>query len=450
MKKLIAISVMLVLVAGAVFAETTVSGQATTGLVIVSGDDAKVTVGGKEVSTKPKTKGSIGDAQITLSGTNEEGTLGGNLRIKADEVGLETGIGFANLFVWWQPIPQVKIFLGIDQDGKFGTDALEGWAYHQGAEGYMNNHDWGFWRTVFPGNWDGFGLALSVYPVEGLDINIVVPTGKTAWRQNTINGIQREWRIDEMYIKGLRLNANYNIDGVGKIMLTYLGQNAVASSEQDYAFPLNGNADDTWEGNNTKGLFGASFLLTAVENLQVHVGGSIKIANDDEKCNWGAFAKLIDEDCVSPTYIGIGATYSADAFGVKARAAYGMNQEFKLPKEITGLTYDLGGTSKDVSVFNFSVMPYYKLEKLTIFCDVGANMTLYSGDVKDQLDISGYTEFFVNPYITVPLSGGKFQIGLKINNFSKNVELDGTVPGYLKETKSHTTFSVPMAIGFSF
>jgi hypothetical protein len=446
MKKIIAISVMFALFAGAVFAETSVSGGVETRFS-VSGDTGK-TDGGNAV--KPTMKGEIGTANIKLSGKNDDGTLGGAVKLRGEDIirggswsgtinatkyseistlaGTQTasisgsttsGAWVHTAYVWWQPISQVKIFLGIDQDGMFGTDPLTSWGYHRGSEGFINNHDWDFWRMVFPGNWDGFGLAFSLYPVDGLDINLVIPTGGTSWPQATGDQIGKNWRVDEMLVAGLRLNINYAIPDVGKLMLTYIGANAYASTGN----PANQNSlgfadsDADKQKVKTNGMFGASFLLTMVEGFQIQPGISMVLANTS---NW----KANGDDAKSLIYAGLGVHYTADAFGVKARVAYLMNGG---PGAPTGVDYY---GSKDVSHMRFSVMPWYAMESLTVFCDIGANMTM----VKDS---DAAVEFFVNPYVTVPISGGKFQAGLKINNFNKYAG-------------DKTTWSVPMLLGFNF
>jgi len=103
---------------------------------------------------------------------------------------------------------------------------------------------------------------------------------------------------------------------------------------------------------------------------------------------------------------------------VKARAAYRMNVAF----------------DEDRTDLFFSVMPYYSLEGLTIFCDIG-----YKADAKKDADPAADTQFFVNPYVTVPISGGKFQVGLKVNGNGKTDAVDDVVK-----------WSVPMLLGFGF
>jgi hypothetical protein len=426
MKKIIAISVMFALFAGAVFAETSISGNVEPRMRLINGSTAKVVVAGEETSTKPKMgASSVPPASLGLSGSNDDGTFSGKFKIKFDELyaygdGSSQGaVGISQAFVNWTPMPQLKIFLGIDQDGKFGTDALEGWAYHKGSEDYINFHNWGFWRTVFPGNWDAFGLAFSIYPTDGLEVNLAIPTGATGWRQNTSTNINKQWRLDEMFIAGLRLNVNYAIPDVGKLMITYIGANQLEQGNYN-----NNNPDKSKPS--TNGQFGASFLLTMVEGFQIHVGGSIVLFNTANLPD-GAPDK-------SPIYAGFGVQYAGDGFGVNARGAFVMNGN-NGNTDGDGIQEGQGNDNlgdKNASAFNFHIMPWYALEKLTVFFDIGAYMSMYK-------DADTLTVFFVNPYITVPMGSGKIQAGLRIRSVPKVGTAD-----------SYTTYQLPILFSFNF
>jgi len=442
MKKLIAISVMLALIVGAVFAETQVSGGVETRLS-VNGSNGK---DGNGDAIPARIGGSIGTAYLELSGQNEEGTLGATFRLRNEDIVRSTtytdysggtnpgGLSdtddqgratftipsnawFHKAFVWWKPIEQVKIFLGIEQDGLFDTADLEGWFYHQGGEDFLNNHDWDYWRTIFPGNWDAFGLAISIYPVDGLDINVIVPLGGRNWPQATKDQTEREWRADEMFIDGLRLQVNYAIQGIGKIHLTWMGPNDVAGTGlgavTDYApsTDYEGKKHDK-SGYKTKGMFGASFLLTAVDGLQANVGFSTAIANTD----------TLGDSAKSPLNLGFGAAYSHESgFGVKARGAYLMNVGF----------------ADKTTQFFISVKPSYNFGSATVFCDIGFVFDDYDNKAKFGDDTA--VPYWINPYVAVPISGGVFKAGLKIDGTGKTKNVDDVVK-----------WSIPMLLSFGF
>jgi len=434
---------MLALVAGAVFAETQVSGGVETRLSVY-GSNGKDSSGD---AIPARISGSVGSAQITLSGSNDDGTLGGTFRLRNEDIvnsrvftdynattlsaddalggkdddgnptiTLPSAAWFHKAFVWWKPIDQLKIFLGIDQDGLFDTADINGWAYHKGGEGFLVNHDWDFWRYVFPGNWDGFGLALSIYPIDGLDVNIVVPLGGRNWPQATKDNVEQTWRADEMFVNGLRLQINYAIQDIGKIHLTWMGANDVAgtglAAVTNYSPSVNYDGDKTDQKFKTKGMFGASFLLTAVDGLQANVGFSTAIVNTDGA---GANAK-------SPLNIGAGADYKHESgFGVKGRLAYLMNVGF----------------ADKSTLFHFSVMPYYDLGSALVCLDIGFYFSDYDNKAKFGDDTA--VPYFINPYVKVPLSGGYFNAGINIQGTGKTKATDDVV-----------SWSVPVLLGFNF
>jgi len=305
---------MIALIAGAVFAETSVSGAVE---VRVKLYDAEMGDHGEDYGgsfPRPKAGGEFGAAQIQLTTSNDDGTLSGLFRLRNVDI-VRSAPWFHRVFINWKPVPVLNIFMGIDQDGKFATDALQGWAFHQGVDDYVHFQWWDFWRACFPGNWDGFGVALSVYPVSGLDVNLVVPFGATGWPQATDSKVKKTSEINKLYTSGYRLQANFAIPDIGKVMFSYKGpynnnhfQN-YSGKYQDMAF-----SDD----NPAYGAFGLSFLLTAIDGLQANVGFAtdnlVKELGDDEKL---------------PLYFGAGVFWNGGDFGVKFRAGVAMNNGYE-------------------------------------------------------------------------------------------------------------------------
>ncbi len=211
MKKLIAISVMIALLASAAFAETTVSGTVEARLNVFQvelGDHGEAYDYGHP---KPTTGGSFGTAYIQLSSTNSDGTLGGMFRLRGQDIVNGDAAGafrWHRVFVWWKPIPQIRFFLGQDADGMFETGQLTSWAFHQGSEQYLVVHDWDFWRNIFPGNWDTFGAAFSFYVVEGLELNLVAPFGNpSGWPRHRDSDVTRKTDVETFYPGSFQLTA---------------------------------------------------------------------------------------------------------------------------------------------------------------------------------------------------------------------------------------------------
>ena len=417
MKKLIAISVMFALLVGAAFAQ--VSGAVETRVRLASGsfeEDAKWT-----------TSGGIEAAHLQLAGSSEDGTFGGLVRFRNIDVmrngsvdiseyaityaewleimektnnfdptpgsddlkenvilfpekneSVDSGAWFHRVFVWWRPIPQLRVFLGIDQDGMFGTDVLEGWAFHQGGESYITIHEWDFWRKVFPGNWDGFGMAFSVYPVRGLEVNMVVPLGNLSWPQAIKSRVEQSTELAQMYPGSLRFMGAYAIPDVGRVFFTYNGPGSAYADAANY------------------GQLGLSFLLTAVAGLQVHIGGSTLIPKEGEK-----------EDI----NVGLAAHWSGEGFGAKFRAAAVLGEED--------------------AYITANVMPWYALDKITAFLDLG---------LATKGENLGW---WVTPYIKMPAGPGFFSIGAQIYSGvslgNQGVKADDPI-----------NFAIPMRLSYSF
>ena len=426
MKKLIAISMMIALVAGAAFAQANIGFTLDTRLDVNGTSHGSIdwttdpTAPAYGTAPKPTIGGGIADGYLVASAENDDGTLGGLLRIQANSAvngGGTNPIGFHRAFIWWKPIDQLKIFLGKEKDGLYSTGgALTDWAFHQGAEGYLNFHDWGYWRTVFPGNWDTFGLAFEIYPIEGLNINLVIPTGTSDW-PNDQDG--RRLVLEDV-IYHLRLQANYNIAGIGTIYFSYIGAGKPAEGAVNYS---NGN-------------IGASFLLDGpVEGLKVQAGFATDLNAGNRK---------------SPLYIGLAAHYASGDFGVKFRSAFEighMQSGVGDPDSSGRVTYSVqshagaGGVAEGLA-FQFNVMPWYNLGFLEARLDIGLRMTMPSA-----AGATGQMAWHINPYARVPIPGGRFQFGFKVDG--RTVEsFGGAGEGNLKADVIR--WSIPLGLVFSF
>jgi len=66
-------------------------------------------------------------------------------------------------------------------------------------------------------------------------------------------------------------------------------------------------------------------------------------------------------------------------------------------------------------------MPYYNMDMLSFFFDIGFRMQM--PDVGDSV-----TGWHVNPYIKVPIAGGRFQAGLRVQGVSSSDVIAFSVP----------------------
>jgi hypothetical protein len=392
MKKLIAIAVVFALATSFVFAESALSGTISTRAYLfqaVIDDDDGTTAG--------TTKGEVETAYVQFSGTNDEGTFGGLIRLRGNDGGGK----FHRAFAWWKPIPQLRVFLGQDLDGMFGP--YNAWSFFQGQENYANVHDWNAWRAPFPGNWDSFGLAFSLYPVDGLEVNLVVPfggiaaTGGQSWEGNYTN-----INFYDIFGGSLELAASFAIPQIGKAFFTLIGPNGnnpatVQAGNRVSIFDPDIDVDNY-------GTLGVGFLLTAVEGLDVQLGFATVLPGKVEDY---------------PSWLGLIANYTGGDWGVRFRS------RLVLSGAGDSKTY-----VKDGSELGFDVQPWYNFGAFAAYLSIGMVSTKgSSGDPVNQ--------FILNPYIRASFGPGSIRLGVIFHD--PNLDKD-----------NDAKFSVPLVFGFSF
>jgi hypothetical protein len=405
MKKLIAISVMIALIAGAVFAETSVSGNVEARINLFSatlgsyemeladgstfdpydGSYPKPTIGG----------GSIAASAIKLAGTADDGSAGGVLRVRYHYISSES-FRWSQAFIWWKPVDQMRFWLGVDDDGMFGTGQLTDWAFHQGSESYLVVHNWDWWREIFPGNWDTFGAALSFFLMPGLDLNLVIPTGQpTGWPRHQNKHNDRYITFQELP-GNFQLTSGYGIEGIGKVYLAWIG------SGQDYL-----------DEPTTFGRIGLSFFSSSlVEGLQFQVGGSTVLSKSAD-----------DGGADEPIWAGAAVHFNAGDFGLKFRIGT------KLQTSEAGGMFITG-----------NVMPTYNTSVGNVCLDIGFSMNKANNDADSE------TGFWINPYLKKGIPGGYFQVGLMVlSNIS-----GGQGDSHEVKVDDHPRIYLPMLMGFNF
>jgi len=371
MKKLIAISVVFALIAGAAFAAD-VSGEVFGKITPLQGDTAKAPAGQK--GSGVQSSGEMKRIRVEASGEDDNGTFGGYIRIdkhpwwtsdwNADlaVAGSEAAILTGN--VWWKPSEQFKFLIGGNgKDGFFGADGITRWGFYQvAADGIgIAQENWRFSRSFYQGFDPLYSAIFTITPTEAVEVNIGIPFFSLSGTEaGTVN---KDGQKDQMADKFKKTNFQfaYTIDGTGKFALTYKG--------------------DVMEGNDQPKVFGY-FNLTAIENLGVDIGIGFKFPGKDPSIS-------------NPISAGVGVAYNAGEFGVKAR--------------VQGT---FGGEKSDPLAIDFDVLPYYAIsDTLTFFFDAGIYLAMpHQGD-----NAMGW---HINPYITVKSSwwAPNFYAGLRIEN----------------------------------
>lgn len=276
-----------------------------------------------------------------------------------------------NALIWVKPIEQIKIVAGKKDQNELRGDAAFGlWKWDRiGAAGAMGLEGW-----TFPDVFDGNGVAVVAYPVDGLTVGAGIPLsleGTGATLENT-------------YAHGANYAAAYAIDGIGTIKAAYMTKATAKdkdSKDKDY------------------GVIAAAFDLTMVDGLYASVGAQIPTAHvffepkslDD---------KLKDE----PTVVNAYARYSLDALAVHLAVGTKLN------------TFDLNKTKKEDAAdgnvgFAIGAGADYSLDNgIGFFGDVryanGIYMANTSADKNDCLTLGlGVEKNFSNGKIGIAFEG---------------------------------------------
>jgi len=416
MKKLIAISVVFALVAGAAFAAD-VSGAVIGTVNVLEGSTAK----NRNGDTPVLGGGAMDRMRIEASGENDDGTFGGWLRLdptslnwEKDKVegkdnpkkGLVNGFGSGvQGIAWWKPIDVFKFSIGGNDDGMFGKEDNVAWGFcgpvsdsgvaFNGDNVWSGSGRYGYGlvtRNAFYGGFAGHGAILNISPAEIVDINIAIPfiDGDVIDGKNSkaLDGAHEA----ADYFKAAHAQLDFKLD-FGNIAITYSG------GPRYYEYG---------DGSVIFGYFG----LRSIENLTIDVGIGFEMANQGEPKS-------------NPIAVGAGATYSMDSFGVKFRTVARFGGEF-MEK---GAKYDAP------LVIIADLLPYFNIsDDMRAYVGIGIG-TL----IPDEGDsVLGWS---FNPYLEVgPYWGSKFAAGIKV--MSNGVEdANG---------KKTVDWSVPIALIISF
>ena len=395
MKRLIVLSLLFTMVVSAVF--TQVSGLVDNRMYLL---DAYFPEEGEnelydEYGSPMHIYGLISAANLTLTGTSEDRQFGGQFRVTVEYDTRENTLNWPwhKAYVWWQPIPQFRLFLGQDPDGQFENAVLAGYEFHQGNEQYIGVMLWDFWRAVFPGNWDTFGMAFTYRPIRELQFNLVIPTGGPEvlnWPRYTKEHVQRKVAWQNMFPWGLRLTANAQIPDIGSVLFSYIGPEHFKDDALGI-IPLDYSGEDPERVYNHYGDIGLSFLLKGpVPGLQVQLGGAVKIP---------AFSDLE----TYPVMLGLAAHYQTNLFG------YDCGVKFRYGVSIHTL-YDRGSSNFAMSpgediFLHGNIMPWIDISGWKIHLDLGmtgvANPDTLAGSkipdvTEDDKFIMGW---WIGPYV---------------------------------------------------
>lgn len=253
MKKIISVLTGLALVAGAAMADGITFGSWGRGLWNVaanSGDDVVTDMHQSWGGFAPRTG-------ISVSGSTENVGFAVDMFANGANVDKDKEITIGdNALIWVKPIEQIKIVAGKKDQNELRGDAAFGlWNWDRiGAVNAMGLEGW-----TFPDVFDGNGVAVVAYPVDGLTVGAGIPL--------SLNGTGAT--LENTYAHGANYAAAYAIDGVGTVKAAYMTK-------------ADGTSRDAKKDSTSYGVIAAAFDLTMVDGLYATVGAQIPTASVNE------------------------------------------------------------------------------------------------------------------------------------------------------------------------
>lgn len=377
MKKIISVLTGLALVAGAAMADGITFGSWGRGLWNVaanSGDDVVTDMHQSWGELAPRTGIGVSGSTENVGFAVDMFANGAN-GDKDKDTGITKGITIGdNALIWVKPIEQIKIVAGKKDQNELRGDAAFGlWNWDRiGAVGAMILEGW-----TFPDVFDGEGVAVVAYPIDGLTVGAGIPLsleGTGATLENT-------------YAHGANYAAAYAIDGVGTIKAAYMTKATAKDSDlkdKDY------------------GVIAAAFDLTMVDGLYASVGAQIPTAHVFTEYNL-----LADKIADVPTVVNAYARYSLDALAVHLAVGTKLNTFDVKKKAMKGDNAALDGQVG----FAIGAGADYSLDNgIGFFGDVryanGVYMKNTSADKSDCLTLGlGVEKNFSNGKIGIAFEG---------------------------------------------
>jgi len=394
LKRLIAFMAVLAMVAGVAFGQASFGGQLLIGTNLLKGDSGEnsdVTMGGigfHEAKMLVTFGDDKGGGKLVLVASNPNGTAYAHL------IGTSSSGKAIDLQTWgflfWRPIQQFRMQVGVNADGDFGIAQISGWGFTSEAKnsvGAMNEYEnfaagntwWPLWvwqsgsregNAFYPGTGDAPNVNFQFFPIYGLTATLVLP----------IDGGQSLHVQDQ--ISDFHLSVKYNIEEVGMASFSFIGRGGLGFEKDKTA-----SAGDIY----------ASFYLTALEGMVAELGLTYNIP-------WETASGVENGG-----YMGIGAGFSLNSggpFTFKAR----------VNATLGGKT---SGADRSTLVYA-NILPCYKItNNIWAF--------FYAGICLETMPASGLNKeymrigWFVNPYIWVRASEGlRFWSGIQFYQTNVN------------------------------
>jgi len=425
MKKLIVVSVIFALVAGAAFAEATLGGQLMIGTTFLTNVDMdKDGIGTEDVMMgglgfhEAKMSAVFGDSKgggkLVFVGSNPDGSAYG--------MNLGNGGKKGNIWTWgflyWRPITQFRMQVGLNADGDYGAAQISGWGFTGEAKNSvaaMSDYSyWGeqsymlwIWQSAltrkgnafYPGTGDLANVSFQFFPIDPLTLTLVLPIGSgMADSGDGAAGLAQNQLAD------FQFNAKYSIEEIGLLNISFVGKGGLGEDQ---------------EKEKSVGNLYASFYLTAISGMNMELGLVFGLPWEKE------------DGTEQDGYLGVGAGFRLDGggpFTFKAR----VNARF------AGKT---DGADMPTLVYA-NILPCYKINN-NLWAFLYTGLSMESFELYEGFRIG----WFVNPYVWVRASEGlRFWAGLQIYQDGRRFEKFGATV----EEDSKVCWRVPFGFNFYF
>ena len=436
MKKLIAVSVALALVAGSAFAELRISGDVEIGVNLVQGGNEYGMTGDGDESDVVG-RGTFARGRIRADFTTDAaiGTFGAMARLDGRFHEWGDGDRYTRLdaHVWWRPVDMFR--LGIGRDIGFLTGGMGLIPFHRGGAhvdlvvgdsqrgGSAVHHERPFIGDL------GNGLAFEFLPMGDM-LNIAVGL-EYDWIHYNQSGTAPE--VADIF-RGVFARAFVNLDGIGRIGFGYVGGSAVQGvvatwSENDD--PTNivttlpggavvGSGSGEWtvvtvgvtEFTDPGALYAYFRSNELVDGLDVHFGLRFGMATSTGG----------ESDNNAELALGLGVNFDVDPdlFGVRFRTtvALGIGDGWR--------------TSNQATRMSFELLPYFFITPDVLFnFYAGIGLDMPHGDVEN---VDPRVWWAINPYLSINVGAPRFLVGFQVygNNGSdparENAQMNWAIP----------------------
>jgi len=463
MKKLIAVAVVLALVTGVAFADTSIGGGLGIQVETIKGNNVR---DGDNKATKPQGGLNFKEAKVDFNFSSEK--YGGRVRLFAtpfidywmgysgsatagqtDDATKSNGVpvldadgnqkqqdgkdlwytgsysasvaptGSPFAFVWWKPVNIFRLQVGQNKDGDFGTQKLGGWGMNGGAQSYvatdndsflipwsdMNNNGYLPWRVArsagYYGGYGGVGAWLSIYPVDIVDINVLLP-----YNSRTDEGGSRN--VADIFMD-FDVNVVFRLAGIGQAAVSFDSKNSTNNAGYTIGSP---------------GTLWASFFFNGSESLNLDVGFGYFLPWTDA----GADGKSKDIKTRSDGFsIGLGAQYTSGDFRLRARVGSTLGKVNSKAR---------GG---DATAFGIGLLPSYNFGSFRGFFNTGFGVEFPQEFIGKRI-----VAYYVNPYVQVPAGGLTFFAGVKLEGYFWTYSVDNM------PSDTRVDWAVPIGITVGF